>query len=128
MQNGIAFTLITCIFRKSEFFFVCQTDTLWRAQMQVGQDLSKYMRPPNLMGPTQIHQRSSQQLFFFYFFFFFHKSFSVLTLEKGGFESYNYSGHGKPLIISSSKFPHHLKLLLHLLFACMYILTSCENF
>ena len=101
--------------------------------MQVGQDLSKYMRPPNLMGPTQsinaLQSNSSSSTSSFSSSTTPQpKSFSVLTMEKGGFESYNYSGHGKPLIISSSKYPHHLKLQLHLLFACMYILTSCENF
>ena len=120
MQNGIAFTLIPCVFRI--FLCVCQTDTLWRAQMQVDQDLSKYMRPPNLTGPTQIHQHSSQQFFFFFFFFFFHYATIQVLLSSNngerGFESYNYF----------SKCSHHLKLLLHLLFACMYILTSCENF
>ncbi|KAK7834757.1 hypothetical protein CFP56_024126 [Quercus suber] len=67
------------------------------------------MRPPNLTGPPKsinaLHSNSSSssssssttpQS----------KSFSVLTMEKGGFESYNCSGHGKPLIISLRKCPH----------------------
>ena len=104
-----------CKNRKSEFF-LCVKRTLYGEPRSKWTKIWVNMRPPNLTGPTQIHQRSSQQLFFFFFFFFFfHYATTQVLLGsnngESGFESYNYSGHGEPLIISSSKCPHQLKLL-----------------